>query len=204
MLYASKRGSTKYPKCAYPSHRKDTINHTTAECKEFHKLPISGKNGKYELLKQIDTCFKCFGNHRRQDCPKKESCTCGSSQHHQLLCERKYPKETAQEERKDETSTRKEIHVSQDNFSSLYPIYQVAVRGSKKSISVFYDGGSNATYITHWAAEKIRAKKLGIVTLDITTMGNVEKGRREGGAGRGQLAPGPKQVGAPNLRNILK
>ena len=29
--------------------------------------------------------------------------------------------------------------------------------------------------------------------------------RREGGgAGGGQLAPGPKQVGAPNLRNILK
>ena len=29
------------------------------------------------------------------------------------------------------------------------------------------------------------------------------QGRREGSAG-GQLAPGPKQVGAPNLRNILK
>ena len=31
------------------------------------------------------------------------------------------------------------------------------------------------------------------------------QGRREGGGDRGgQLAPGPKQVGAPNLRNILK
>ena len=175
VLYASKRGSTKYHKCAYPSHRKDTINHTTAECKEFLKLPFSGKNGKYELLKQIDACFKCFGNHRRQDCPKKELCTCGSNQHHQLLCERKDPKETAQEEKKDETSTRKETHVSQGNSSSLYPIYQVAVSGSKKSISVFCDGGSNATYITHRAAERIRAKKLGKVTLDVTTMGNVEK-----------------------------
>ena len=37
VLYATKRGSTKYHKCAYPSHRKDTINHTTAECKECLK-----------------------------------------------------------------------------------------------------------------------------------------------------------------------
>ena len=84
VLYATKRGSTKYHKCAYPSYRKDTINHTTAECKECLKTSSRGKNGKYELLKQIDACFKCFGNHRRQDCPKKESCTCRSNQHHQL------------------------------------------------------------------------------------------------------------------------
>ena len=31
VLHASKRGTTKYHKCAYPTHRKDTINHTTAE-----------------------------------------------------------------------------------------------------------------------------------------------------------------------------
>ena len=30
------------------------------------------------------------------------------------------------------------------------------------------------------------------------------QGRREEGAGGGELAPGPKPVGAPNLRNILK
>ena len=95
--YGSKRGSSKYHKCAYPSHRKDTINHTTVECKEFLKLPISGKNGRYELLKQIDACF---GNHRRQDCPRKEPCLCGSNQHHQLLCEQKNHKEKERKERK--------------------------------------------------------------------------------------------------------
>ena len=135
-----------------------------------------GKNGKYELFKQIDACFKCFGNHRRQDCPKKESCTCGSNQHHQLLCERKDPKERAQEERKDETSTRKETHVSLGNSSSLYPIYQVAVCGSNKSISVFLmEVPTQRTYITHQTAERIRANKLRKVTLDVTTMENVEK-----------------------------
>ena len=173
--HADKRSSSKYHKCAFPSHRKDAINHTTVECKEFQKLPIGGKNGKYELLKQIDACFKCFGNHRRKDCPKKESCVCGSKEHHQLLCERKDPKQTPEEEKKDEAATRKETHVSQGNSPSLYPIYQATVCGSNKSISVFCDGGSNATYITHRAAERIRAKKLGKITLDVTTMGNVEK-----------------------------
>jgi hypothetical protein len=168
--FANKRGSSKYYKCAYPSHRKDAINHTTAECKEFQKLPVGGKNGKYELLKQVDACFKCFGNHRRQDCPKKELCACGSREHHQLLCERKDLQPPPQQEKKDEATTRKETHVLQSNSLSLYPIYQTAVCDSNKSISVFCDGGSNATYITHRAAERIRAKKLGKITLDVTTM----------------------------------
>ena len=47
----SQRG---YYKCAFPTHRKDTIKHTTEQCKEFNKLPISGKEGKYELLKQVN------------------------------------------------------------------------------------------------------------------------------------------------------
>ena len=106
---------------------------------------------------------------------KTDLCACGSQQHHRLLCEQKDPKETTPEVQEDETATRKETHVSQANSPSLYPIYQVMVCGNNKSVSVFCDGGSNATYITHRAAKKIRAKKIGKITLDVTTMGNVEK-----------------------------
>ncbi len=60
-----------YHKCAFPTHRKDTIKHTTEQCKEFQKLLVSGKDGKYELLKQVNACFICFGHHKKQDCPKK-------------------------------------------------------------------------------------------------------------------------------------
>ncbi|CAB4022649.1 Hypothetical predicted protein, partial [Paramuricea clavata] len=48
----AKHGQRTYYKCAFPTHRKDTINHTTEQCKEFQKLSISGKDGRYELLKQ--------------------------------------------------------------------------------------------------------------------------------------------------------
>ena len=61
-FHAKSQGSKKFYKCAYPSHRKDVINHTTGECKEFHKLPVGEK---YELLKQVNACFRCFGNHQR-------------------------------------------------------------------------------------------------------------------------------------------
>ena len=60
-----------YP-CAF--HRRDTIKHTTSDCKEFQKLPISGEGGWFELLKQMNACFVCFGNHPQQKCPNKKTC----------------------------------------------------------------------------------------------------------------------------------
>lgn len=76
-----------YHKCAFPTHREDTVNHTTEQCKEFQKLPVSGREGKYEVLKQVDACFSCFGNHEKKNCPKKVPCSaCRSNQHHTLPC----------------------------------------------------------------------------------------------------------------------
>ena len=71
--------------CAF--HRRDTIKHKTNDCKEFQKLPISGEGGKFELLKQVNACFVCFGNHPQQKCPNKKPCSlCGSDKHNFLLC----------------------------------------------------------------------------------------------------------------------
>ena len=68
-------------------HRRDTIKHKTSDCKEFQKLPISGESGKFELLKQVNASFVCFGNHPRQKCPNKKPCSlCGSEKHNFLLC----------------------------------------------------------------------------------------------------------------------
>lgn len=50
---------------------------------------------------------------------------------------------------------------------------QRCVRG--KNVTIFCDGGSNTTYITHQEENRIKAKKLNRFTLDVTTMGNVEK-----------------------------
>ena len=66
-------------------------------------------------------------------------------------------------------------HATKGAGLALYPIQQAKVCESGKNVTIFCDGGSNITYITHQAADKIKAKKLNKFTLDVTTMGNVEK-----------------------------
>lgn len=123
--YAGKQSPKKYYKCAFPGHRKDNINHTTEECKEFQKLPISGKNGKYQLLKEINACYKCFGNHLRQNCPSNVRCNCDSTHHHKMLCDAKPRSDYPNEE--EVKGDKKGTYVAQSDSLSLYPIYQVLV-----------------------------------------------------------------------------
>ena len=174
---------TKFYKCAYPEHRKDKINHTTSECKEFQKLPVSGKQGRYEVLKQVNACFKCFGNHKKQDCPKKDPCpTCGSQSHHVLLCrgndpkeKAEHPLETEQSKTRDDNRGETHSHMVHSDAIALYPINQAIVVESGKTVSVFCDGGSNSSYITHRAANRIKAKTIRKLILDVTTMDNIKK-----------------------------
>ena len=150
-------------------HRKDQVKHTTSECDEFKKLTI---DKRYEALKQAKVCFICFGNHFKQKCPKYANpCTCGFKGHHPLLCKSEGHKEgTPHHIHVDSTS-----YVAESTGLALYPIQQAKVCGTAKTVTVFSDGGSNTTYITHRAADRIRAKKINNFTLDVTTMGNVEK-----------------------------
>ncbi|XP_048579693.1 uncharacterized protein LOC5508489 [Nematostella vectensis] len=164
--------------CAYPSHRKDTIKHKTQDCKEFQRLDIYGKGGKLDVLKQVNARLKCFGDHLRSKCPSTRLCSkCQSGDHHVLLCK-------AQKETQGESYAQGEIHISTNKTRlvpgdslSLYPIIQADVSGNSKkaTVTVFCDGDSDTTYITHDAAQRIKAKRLKNYSLDVTTMGNVQK-----------------------------
>ncbi|KAK6191005.1 hypothetical protein SNE40_002755 [Patella caerulea] len=50
-----------------------------------------------------------------------------------------------------------------------------SISGTDKKATVFHDGGSNTTSITHRAADRYNVRKLDKYTLEVTTMGNVEK-----------------------------
>ena len=184
------QGQKQFYQCAF--HKRDTVKHKTSDCKEFQKLPISGEGGKFELLKQVNACFVCFGNHPQQKCPSKKPCSlCGSEKHHFLLCKSGEKKEGSNTTGQDQTvsAPRKEedrqtdhcahtesaSHATRGAGLALYPIQQAKVCESGKNVTIFCDGGSNTTYITHQAADRIKAKKLNRITLDVTTMGNVEK-----------------------------
>ena len=178
--------------CAF--HRGDAIKHKTSDCKEFRKLPISGEGGKFELLKQVNACFVCFGNHPQRKGLNKRPCSlCGSEKHHFLLCKPgkrregsnmtsqdqtgSAPRNAKEEDRKTDLCAHAESasHATRAAGLVLYPIQQGKVCESGRNVTIFCDGGSNTTYITHQAADRIKAKKLNRFILDVTTMGNAEK-----------------------------
>lgn len=78
------RGSeflSKYKDCAF--HGEDG-EHVTSDCVEFRELD---RSEKFEKLKSVSACFRCFGKHYRSECQANDPCdTCGSTGHHTLLC----------------------------------------------------------------------------------------------------------------------
>ena len=163
--------------CAF--HQRDTVKHKTSDCKEFQKLPISGEGGKFELLKKVNACFVCFGNHPQQKCPNKKPCSlCESEKHHFLLCKSEKKREGSNTTSQDQTGSaprngkeedqntdhcvhaESASHATRGAGLALYPIQQAKVYESGKNVTIFCDGGSNTTYITHQAADRIKAKKL--------------------------------------------
>lgn len=180
-------------KCAYPSHRKYTMQHKTEECREFAKLPTSGRGSRREVLRIANLCFKCFGDHRRIYCKRNEACKfCKETDHHYMIC----PQENRQpaspmtreasthetvggsegtEDSEDIEAVESDSNLVQSASLALYPIQQVPVAGMGRTMTVFFDGGSNTTYVTHKAADRLRLRKLKRYALEVTTMGNVHK-----------------------------
>jgi len=92
----------------------------------IQKLPISGEGGKFERVKEVNTCFVCFGDHPQQKCPNKKPCSlCGSEKHHVLLGR-------SEKGKADQNS---DLHVHAESAShathgaglALYPIQQAKV-----------------------------------------------------------------------------
>lgn len=63
---------------------------------------------------------------------------------------------------------------SQDQAPALLPIIETSVGDLKTKATIFFDGGSNTSDITHKSARKLEDRKLGKATLDITSMGEAD------------------------------
>ena len=171
---SSSQYTSKFIKCAI---HKQSTSHSTSQCGEFKKLNL---NQRLDALKQARACFKCLGPHLRTECKSKGKCSvCNLENHHFLLCRNanKQPADkvtNAKEEPCEETSTLS-MHNNEPKRSSLFAIQYAAVPGSANKASLFFDTGSNTTYITHSAASRIHAKRLHSVSLDISTIGKDQK-----------------------------
>ena len=151
---------------------KDSSSHRTANCSQFKILAVSEK---YDALKSVHACFHCFSSlHQRNACSDKTVCThCGSVFHHQLLCRKgsssKNPKSS------DENAKSKAVSCAHSNIKSNGTILAICrIRPSNnrsKSVTVFFDGGSDSSFITHRAAKRMGAHRGKPVSLELTKIG---------------------------------
>ncbi|XP_067939577.1 uncharacterized protein [Watersipora subatra] len=171
---AEKAPNSNYSPCLIHTHAQ--TKHTTMECNKFKKML---RKDMIALLSKHKSCFKCGKGHRRQDCPDQTPCDrCGRTDHHSLLCRgaAQNPKPEGKSSSqpvqplKDERST---SHARQGSSYSIFPIQEVHVAGSSQQAMIFFDGGSNATYVSKDAVKRLKAKKVGTTHLEITRVGNV-------------------------------
>ena len=152
--------------------------HTTDKCRTFLKLSL---NQKYRELKDQRRCFGCFERHHRTECKKPPCKKCGKF-HHSLLCsshegkdkrEREPEKEPQQVKDEEDTDPKKYVETGlvDKGCKALFPITEVQVHKTDKSVTVFLDAGSNASYVTERCADRLNLDKVEKVTLEVAVVG---------------------------------
>ena len=156
------------------------LGHTTVQCKVFKGMDLKQK---YNVLRKKNLCFKCFGKHSRRECIAS-SCRCGQD-HHFLLCTQQGKGDSSQsnsdshltsvKSTEDGSSSATSHTCYSESSQAFYPVHIVHLNGNKTPVTVFMDGGSNASYVTEACAKKYRLKKLNNVSLNINTVGGNRK-----------------------------
>ena len=146
-------------------HDQWNARHKTENCRVFLRLD---QKDRYALVTRKNGCVKCLGPHDKKACDKDDNCAeCGLKGHHKLLC-RKTNTTNQQTDQMKEQSCHVKSH--EPTTHSLFSIRSVMAAGNRESVNVFFDGGSNATYITNKAASRLKARKIKRVTLKIVTV----------------------------------
>lgn len=177
--YSSDANATAHGKVPQPQngkscviHKGENVKHKTEDCRDFKSLSL---DDKFKALRETHVCFRCFGPHRRDHCRSKVRCdVCSKFNHHTLLCKQIETSPESEVIPKVPVSSSSHV-VKAPSSVSLYAIQRAFILNGAKYATVFCDNGANTSYITHRAADRLKAKKLDRYTLDITTMGNVSR-----------------------------
>ena len=164
---------------------KSNTTHNTDSCYVFKSM---SREKKFESLRKVKRCFRCFSDHLRSDCTVNDPCkSCSSTEHHVLLCNKPTSKSSTSKSSTSKSGSGKEsnnaasakvvsteTNAARSTSSAIYPMTEVQATDRHHTAMVFFDGGSNSTYITHAAARRLHARRLGPVKLSVTTMGCIE------------------------------
>ena len=154
-------------------------NHPTELCKQFASLSLSKRK---EKLVKTGRCFRCFGDHRRASCKEDSPCErCGRRTHHTLMCSppsETSPRQVNVAESEQNSSTISGNVASHKAHSAsgmtLYAIYETPVTSSQKKAVVFCDDGSDASFISEGAIDKLKARKMDKASIEMTTLSGTQ------------------------------
>ena len=194
---------SKFFKCAVLEHRKDNMKHNTEECEVFKKYSLKDKLSALSEVRACFRCFEnhqrryCKAkapcstcgrtNHHSLMC--RDDSDNNSKNDNKAKIDNDIKNDNKSKSDSNDSKTDKTGNDESDSYNSssntdtnsthtrcmaLYAISTAAVVGSKHTLNTFLDDGSNSCYITHNAAKKIKAKVVGKISLDVTTMGNIE------------------------------
>ena len=163
---------------------KYTNSHYTTNCNEFSRIPV---DKRLDIVKQEYACYKCLGPHYQNDCPSRKKCNFCYQNHHYLLCKTNPDKQlepqrnlvsenSAISNHEQTNSSLISMNSSDIGISSVFAIqYANSYKHRKQQATMFFDSGSNTTYITHSGAARLGAKRLKSTKLEVTVMGDTKK-----------------------------
>ena len=128
----------------------------------------------------------------RSSCEVQHQCKACALDHHKLICFQRNTSNSCSDEQvptaKKQATTSTSVttaaetsHGEAENGSasaqgSLFAIESVKAAGSDKKATLFFNNGSNTTYIPHRAARRLGANKLsGSQALQVLSLGGVTK-----------------------------
>uniref|UniRef100_T1IUU9 Peptidase aspartic putative domain-containing protein n=1 Tax=Strigamia maritima TaxID=126957 RepID=T1IUU9_STRMM len=120
-----------------------------------------------EKLKTKNICFKCLGRipHKTDECRTKMKCYRCGGEHHTYLCIEREPAKENQEKISHSSAV---IAKKEPEFEFL-KVTMAKIHGKKESTTgvVFFDGGSQRTFIRSDIARKLQLKQVGSEKLNL-------------------------------------
>ncbi|XP_065062963.1 uncharacterized protein LOC135689604 [Rhopilema esculentum] len=152
--------------CVYCGHA-----HSPSSCKEVQEIA-----GRKKILLETKRCFSCLkSGHMTKKCRENRNCKkCGRNFHHESICY-KGAKQTEEETKVTTSVTGKQEVLLQTATAYVYG----ADKAQRMKINVFFDSGSQRSYISEEVRRKLNLEVERQENLNLNTFGTEKSVRKK-------------------------
>ncbi|XP_065069866.1 uncharacterized protein LOC135694908, partial [Rhopilema esculentum] len=152
--------------CVYCGHA-----HSPSSCKEVQEI-----TGRKKILLETKRCFSCLkSGHMTKKCRENRNCRkCGRNFHHESICY-KGAKQTEEETKVTTSVTGKQEVLLQTATAYVYG----ADKAQRMKINVFFDSGSQRSYISEEVRRKLNLEVERQENLNLNTFGAEKSARKK-------------------------